>query len=129
VPVPCQKVFVYGSLKRGFSNHGCLRGQQFLGPARTERRYRMYDYGGFPAVVETGPETGLAIEGELWEVDADCLVTLDWLEEVEDGLYRRAEARLAEPAAATGVLIYLYNRPIADLPDVGTSWPRALDRG
>ncbi len=122
-------VFVYGSLKRGFSNHHFLHGQPFVGEAKTTPSYRMFDYGGFPAVVPS-PQNGRSIEGELFEIDAETLVRLDWLEEIDAGLYRRGSTRLLPPMDRHGdVLIYLYERDVSQLPDAGTVWTHALDTG
>lgn len=74
-------VFVYGSLKRGFGNHGFLENSKFLGITDTVHRvYRMYPlFGSFPTVVATNDEA-YAITGELYEVDYDTLKRLDILE-------------------------------------------------
>ena len=66
-------VFVYGTLKRGLSNHGWLRGQTFEGEARTVPRYRMFDLGGYPGMVLADEGEGGAIEGEVWAVDEEGL--------------------------------------------------------
>lgn len=71
------KVFVYGSLKRGFYNHGFLYGQRFVDHYVTPPSYTMWDLGCFPAVTERG-ET--AISGQIWEVSEKCLSILDRLE-------------------------------------------------
>jgi len=84
------KLFVYGSLKRGFSNHHFLAGQEFIGDARTVLRFRMFDCGGFPGVVEADLEGGYQILGELWNIDTPCLRRIDWLEEVDAGVYTRS---------------------------------------
>jgi gamma-glutamylcyclotransferase (GGCT)/AIG2-like uncharacterized protein YtfP len=70
-------VFVYGSLKRGFHNHGILEGSnaRFRGNHKTEANYTMYSLGSFPGVVQGG-ET--SIRGEVYEVDS--LKSLDTLE-------------------------------------------------
>ena len=44
-------LFVYGTLQRGQRNQRLLRGQRFLGVARTVPRYRLYDAGAYPAFV------------------------------------------------------------------------------
>ncbi|MEO0446657.1 MAG: gamma-glutamylcyclotransferase family protein [Verrucomicrobiota bacterium] len=128
-------VFVYGSLKRGFCNHHFLEGQRFLQEVQTLPVYTMYDYGGFPALVEAPPGNGCAIHGELWDIEGSRLTALDWLEDVEEGLYRRATARLPECGTARinddqkEVIIYLYCRSVQGLPDVGKEWPLSFDLG
>lgn len=66
-----QLVFVYGSLKQGFALHALLQGQLRVGNAWTEPWYRLFDLGSYPGLVEW-PE-GLAIRGEVYEVDTECL--------------------------------------------------------
>lgn len=126
-------VFVYGSLKLGFSNQHWLTGQRILRQVTTAPLYRMFDYGGFPALVPAD-RIGLAgrhITGELWEVDAPTLGRLDILEGVDQGLYCRAEIRLQEGVAGAGfptAIGYLYLRDISGLPDVGDTWTQAMDK-
>lgn len=73
-------VFVYGTLKRGFSNYRRLmQAASFLGEATSvSPNYAMLD-GGFPKVLDC-PERGHPILGELFEVDAATLADLDRLE-------------------------------------------------
>lgn len=74
------RVFIYGSLMRGFGNHRTLatNGEaRFLGTARSSAEYTMIDLGSFPAVLEGG---NTVIHGEVWEVDDACLAALDRLE-------------------------------------------------
>src|SRR5262249_53161627 len=73
-------LFLYGTLKRGCRNHHLVAGQEFLGPARTLPRYRLYDSGLYPCLVEDTMQ-GCAIAGELWRVEADALERLDEFED------------------------------------------------
>jgi len=126
------QVFVYGSLKRGFSNASWMSGQKFLFEATTAPLYRMFDYGGFPALIEAatlvGGPPGIAIAGEIWEVDKDGLGRLDELEGVDVGLYRRGKISIVEPELLE-VIGYLYTRDLDGLPDVGSSWGIEMDCG
>lgn len=72
-------VLVYGSLKKGFGNHGCLGDSPMLGTVITPPEYTMYSLGGFPGVV-LGGDT--AISGEVYEVTDATLARLDRLEGV-----------------------------------------------
>ena len=81
-------IFVYGTLKRGFCRAHLLTGQQFLGEARTQPLYRMFNCGTYPGL-KLVPKDGLPIVGELWSVDSECLARLDREEGVAEGLYRR----------------------------------------
>ena len=114
------KLFVYGTLKRGFSRSAALQGERFLGPAQTQPRYRMYNVGNFPGLVEA-PD-GLCIEGELWDVSPECFKRLDEIEGVGLGLYKRAKVSLTVPHDRDEAETYLYNRSRQDFPDCGVRW-------
>ena len=71
------KVFVYGTLKRGFRNHYLLDGCEYLGGAVTMPTYRMIE-NGFP-VIMPDPD-GRPLAGEIYIVDDETLARLDRLE-------------------------------------------------
>ncbi|MBW7894517.1 MAG: gamma-glutamylcyclotransferase [Opitutaceae bacterium] len=115
-------VFVYGTLKRGGSNHAHLLGQHFLGPARTQPGYTLYQPADYPGMVpETADRNG--VTGELWQVDDQCLRALDRLEGLAEALYARVSVRLAAPHDQLTVDSYLYLRPLVGCPHVGSNWP------
>jgi gamma-glutamylaminecyclotransferase len=84
------RVFVYGTLKRGFENHRLLENSVFVGEARTVTPYSMLD-GAFPVLRDRG-EHCFQVSGELYEVDEPTLALLDELEDTASGLYERVEA-------------------------------------
>jgi gamma-glutamylaminecyclotransferase len=112
-------LFLYGTLKRGQKNHRLLAAQRFVGDAATEPRYRLYDLGQYPGMV-ADTANGLAVAGELWEVDDGCLAELDEFEGVPE-LYVRQ--RVALQGTAGPVESYLYNRAIPPGARSGESWP------
>jgi len=119
-------IFVYGTLKRGLGNAHLLAGQGFLGEARTAERYRMFDCGGYPGITEAEEEgRGIAIAGEIWEVDRACLAILDRLEGIASGLYRRGPVVLAPGFGTHGVVeAYFWGRDTGGLRRVtGGDWP------
>jgi gamma-glutamylaminecyclotransferase len=79
------KMFVYGTLRQGQTAHHLLAGARLIATAWTEPEYTLLDMGTFPALV-SGGET--AVLGEIYEVDADVLATLDRYEDAPH-LYRR----------------------------------------
>lgn len=95
-------IFVYGSLKRGFGNHGVMEraGGRFIGEAQTEAGFTMYSLGGFPGVIRTGEGS---VKGELYEVPVTGLPGLDMLEG-HPNFYRRETIRLE---SGQEVLTYL----------------------
>ena len=61
-------VFVYGTLKRGGSNHLILARQRFLGSARTGPGFTLHSLGDYPGMVRSSGDTE-GVSGELWVVD------------------------------------------------------------
>ena len=116
-----ERIFVYGTLKRGLSNHHWLSSQRFLGEARTAPRYRMVDCGGYPGMFGVA-ENGLSIRGEVWEVDDEGRRKLDVLEDVDAGLYELVPVSLLPPFDDGSVSTYIYRWPVAGRPDIGEEW-------
>jgi gamma-glutamylaminecyclotransferase len=105
--------FVYGSLKEGFGNHGCLAGAFKLGEGVTrEQNYMMRSLGGFPGVYEVGG-SGEAIWGEVYEGDNEVQRRLDRLEG-HPNFYRRhrREITLTDGQVVTA---WIYLLPLEDL--------------
>ena len=71
------RVFVYGTLKRGQRNFHFLEQTEFVGSFSTPGIYSMYDFEGFPAVCVDGEH---AIEGEVFDVSDAQFRMLDELE-------------------------------------------------
>lgn len=118
---PTQRLFVYGTLKRGHCRAFALAGQQFLGVARTGARYRLFDCGDYPVLV-SDPQ-GVSVEGELWEVDGDCLRKLDRIEGVAQRLYERRPIELQPPHDVEPAASYFSLRSVRGLRDCGERWP------
>lgn len=113
-------IFVYGTLKRDGSRSAALRDQQFIAEVQTLPRYRLYDCGSYPGLVEA--DDGLSIHGELWSVNPECVVRLDRIEAVEEGLYERRAVRLLNPHDEADVQTYFYRQSIDGLPNCGERW-------
>ena len=116
-----ERLFLYGTLKRGLSNHRYMVGQRFLGEARTAPCYRMVDCGGYPGMIAVEKD-GLSVRGEVWEVDEACRAELDVLEDVAHGLYALEPVKLLAPFDTGEVRTYVYRWPVAGLPDAGEEW-------
>jgi gamma-glutamylaminecyclotransferase len=115
-------LFVYGTLKRGGSNHAFLSGQRFIGAARTAPGFVLYSLGDYPGMVRAPGDTR-GVTGELWAVDDGCLAEIDRLEGLDDGLYERIDITLTPNPYATSAQTYLYARPHHGLTPAGDSWP------
>lgn len=105
---PKHKVFVYGTLKQGFSNHFFCDGSQMLGRARTVKQYAMFE-SDYPLVYKY--EAVSRIKGEVYEVDDADLRRMDGLEGHPE-YYRR---ELVDVVLETGEFfeawLYFYPRP------------------
>ncbi len=114
-------LFVYGTLKRGDVRAYLLQSQSYLGEAKTQPSYRLFNTGDYPALVEAAPLglAGRAILGELWRIDQDCLSRLDEEEGMDEGLYER---RLIELAIGQEAWVYVYLHPVDGMADCGKAW-------
>jgi gamma-glutamylcyclotransferase (GGCT)/AIG2-like uncharacterized protein YtfP len=86
-------VFVYGTLRRGQSNHHLLAGARWGGEQRLPGA-RLHNLGPFPMAIATPDTAADAVQGELWWVDAATLEQLDRLEG-HPRLYERRPLTLA----------------------------------
>ncbi|KAG0562214.1 hypothetical protein KC19_9G126900 [Ceratodon purpureus] len=99
---PTAYAFVYGTLKKGFSNYWlmeevCATGHaRFLGSARTKQKFPMvcgpYQV---PFLIDI-PSEGHHVRGELYEVDRVAIDRLDELEGVSKGNYVRRSVVLSD---------------------------------
>jgi gamma-glutamylcyclotransferase (GGCT)/AIG2-like uncharacterized protein YtfP len=71
------RVFVYGTLKRGYPNNPLLEGSEFLGEAVTVPTYKMVETS-FPVIMPD--PSGKPVAGEIYTVDDATLARLDQLE-------------------------------------------------
>tara|TARA_R110001583_G_scaffold94255_5_gene237682 strand:+ start:1049 stop:1429 length:381 start_codon:yes stop_codon:yes gene_type:complete len=94
------KVFVYGTLKKGGSNHYFLKGSMFLRETilKDHSIYAPSMYG-FPLLLE---DKGGKVHGEVYKVNDITLRSLDMLES-EGYLYNRIDNK------ELGYQYYLYN--------------------
>jgi gamma-glutamylcyclotransferase (GGCT)/AIG2-like uncharacterized protein YtfP len=86
------RLFVYGTLKRGFPRDDLMSGSVFEGNATTQRGYALHDLGDYPALVVAADGT---VHGEVYWVDRKHLEKLDRYEGCPD-LYRRQSILLSD---------------------------------
>jgi gamma-glutamylcyclotransferase (GGCT)/AIG2-like uncharacterized protein YtfP len=113
------RIFLYGTLKSGGVSHRLLAGQRLIGAARTGPDYLLYQLDGYPGMVPA-PGAGRTIEGEVWEVDLECLARLDEWEGTAGGLFARIPVRLLPPQDQPGAEAYVYLRGVEGREDLGT---------
>jgi gamma-glutamylcyclotransferase (GGCT)/AIG2-like uncharacterized protein YtfP len=102
------KVFVYGTLMRGRSNHWYLRDSIYLGDGIITG-YALYDLGSYPGVVASEKDR---VKGELYSIDKETLKRLDDLEE-EGDLYLRQFTQVAlDDGKIEDAYIYVCSHPV-----------------
>lgn len=81
------KVFVYGTLKKGRSNHEAYMSHaKFVGEGKTSREmWGLMDFGAYPAMTYGQNK----VRGEVYEVTEFELSRIDRLEGIDVGLYQR----------------------------------------
>lgn len=120
-------LFVYGTLKRGCSNHRHMAGHTFVGEARTRPGFRLYDVGGYPGLV-AAPDDRDGVRGEVWSVDAAGLEHLDRFEGVAEGLYRREGVPLETPFADRRIDAYVFGSSVTGRTVIGAEWREGAGR-
>jgi len=85
------RVFVYGTLRQGGSNHHRMEGAEFIAPATIKARLYRIDW--YPGLISD--PAACPVVGELYTVDDSQLAALD---EYEGEEYRRVEL----PVTLTG---------------------------
>lgn len=115
-----QKVFVYGTLKKGFPNHErCLKGAKDNGIARLEGL--MFHLGAFPAINLS--ERFSTITGEVYEVDWDHIDSMDILEGVANNYYTRIEAPV-KPHGMVWTYIFTHDKAEQQTFVIPSGWWR-----
>ena len=116
------RVFVYGTLKKGYRNNVLLSRSTFVAPATTNPEFRLYDNGSYPCLVKAKDgEVAHEVIGEVWIVDDHTLSRLDQLENAPD-LYHREEIELIDQEKAWA---YIYNYDTSRFHECGNQWPEA----
>jgi gamma-glutamylcyclotransferase (GGCT)/AIG2-like uncharacterized protein YtfP len=82
------KVFVYGTLKKGYGNNYLLDDATFISQAETVDNYALFDMGAYPAITTAIPGDS-TVKGEVYEVNKNVMNNLDYLENYPD-LYDRS---------------------------------------
>jgi gamma-glutamylaminecyclotransferase len=130
-------LYVYGTLKKGHTRQKYLLEQRYLGTATLKPTHRMVQVSGYPALIppQEGVE-GSKIRGELYEVSEDCIQTLDKVEGVDHGLFKRVSLVLeshvpvmlpTDPQIYSllekgEVQAYVYGKDASHAKDVGCFW-------
>lgn len=71
-------LFVYGTLRQNYGNHGFLKNAHFFGEGKTQDKFVMHCRGSVPFVSES--QAISQIVGEVYEIDDNTLAAIDQLE-------------------------------------------------
>jgi gamma-glutamylcyclotransferase (GGCT)/AIG2-like uncharacterized protein YtfP len=111
-------LFFYGSLKRGCKNNHLLDEQEFICKARTLPLYKIVDLGHYGGLVKAEAD-GVAVNGELWNVNEECLAILDRFEMDEAEFHRSS----VEIEGVASVESYFYTGSVSPSARTGDEWP------
>ncbi|MBX6422092.1 gamma-glutamylcyclotransferase [Thermosulfurimonas sp. F29] len=103
-----ERLFVYGTLRRGQPLHYLLEGARFLGEG-TVRGFTLYDLGEYPAVRPGAEES--RVRGEVYEIDPGLFEVLD---EVEDEYERRTVPVELSDGRVLEAWMYIYRKPLPE---------------
>lgn len=112
------KLFVYGSLKKGFALDFLLDNSEFLCSAKM-KGFSLYSFGAYPGVKFTDSQQ--ALFGELYEVSP---LTISKLDEVENG-YRR-ELHMTTEGELVSIYVWKGVVPSWALPIPSGNWESPL---
>ena len=111
-----QLVSVYGTLRKGCSNHGYICNGEYMGSFESKPIFSMYSVSNIYPALKLGGTTSVKLE--VYEVDDEVLKKLDGLEgyipEGKHNLYDRK--KIFTPYGES--LIYIYNHGTNDLQKV-----------
>lgn len=125
------RVFVYGTLKRGFPNFDTgMRTALYKGRCRTRERFPLVVAGPWhtPCLIDE-PGSGFRVFGELYDVTEACLEGLDRIEHIgqPNGYHRREIAVSVNDSEDQDVWAYLRARNTLDAIHRGPLEEYALD--
>ncbi len=104
-------VFVYGSLMRGYGNHGLLEESTYLGRASVEK-LSLHSLGSFPAAIPSDRDDSV-VHGEVYSVDDSTLARLDRLEGHPTFYERQVVELQGLEKVATNVSMYVYQGEVS----------------
>lgn len=126
------RLFVYGTLKRGFPNHAEYLGvEPVRAPVLTVKRYPLLITGpSYVPCLMNAPGRGRRVVGELYEVDGETLARLDELEEVGRpwGYYRATIEVAGSEAGAVPIEAATYFKDDPSDPVHATDLGEYVDR-
>ncbi len=115
-----QKLFVYGTLKRGGELHPELASHRvrFIGSARIQGRLFQVEGESYPGAVPT--DSSQYIRGELYELQEpiETLKKIDEVEGCDEGLFERKLVDVWAGSRKTKAWAYFYAKPLKKSPPI-----------
>ena len=99
-----RRIFVYGTLMKGYRNHIVLLGSKCIEKEAVLEDYAMYDTGAYPAVI---PQKGSKVKGEIYLVGEGKIKILNMIE-AEGVLYKLTPVKLNTKSGETEGETYIY---------------------
>ena len=92
------RLFVYGTLRQGGTNHHLVSGSPYLGPATTTESYVIATQTSrsFPYIFKHPELYAIPVQGEMYEINQETVRRLDMLEGHPDH-YRRQQILVTTP--------------------------------
>lgn len=118
------KLFVYGTLKKGYGNHYHIEGAELIDDGHIIG-YDMLSFGAFPGAIEGEGK----VYGQVYKIDDEMLQSCDYLEgyradKPEHSMYIRTvvDCHMRDDESVEKAFVYLWNGP-ATYPKVeGGKW-------
>ena len=115
-------IFVYGTLREGYSNHHHNVGDRQAGIFRTVQQFPLVLNGRrySPCLIDS-PGKGYRVRGEIYRVDDEGLAVMDKLERIAapDGYHRRQITIISETQLAPGeVTVFAYLKKADSVRDI-----------
>ena len=101
------KLFVYGTLRRGFRNHDLLRDSTHLGDGFTFDKMRLMVHRGHGIPFTWKDEAGKPLRGELYEISENYLLSIHIME-VSAGYEATWLSVILDSGEKTRAIVYLY---------------------
>ncbi|WP_410498365.1 gamma-glutamylcyclotransferase [Chitinibacter sp. S2-10] len=109
-------LFVYGTLKRGFSNHHYLKTARYIDEAKTQQAFALYTIE-YPFLAKT--PILYQVQGELYLIDNDDLVQVDLLEQHPDDYCRELIEVVTSGGQIVNAWTYFHPHPQGRLLEHG----------
>ena len=105
------RLFVYGSMKKDFSNHGRLEKQKFLDNVTTQEKFVLYPHESYRFPCVYLDEAYDNIKGELYEIDVDTFKEIDVYEGYPNFYNRKIINVVNDLGKSVEAYIYYYILP------------------